>query len=144
MPDKKQNPLRTAESHGNSSAALENAVLTNTNSRTSMKYSRPSKALEKSFLSVVLAWEGKDYDNSLSFDSPGYEKRKIWTQEDHSMAMRFSVRRQIVTGMIDTIAAEKSSDRIEVATALDRDRGNTSVRDYWTHWKKNRQTNVEK
>ena len=44
------------------------------------------------------------------------------------MAMRFSIRRQIVIGMIDSIATDSSSDRKEVAIKLDRDRGDTSVR----------------
>ena len=51
-------------------------------------------------------------------------------QDDHKMAMRFSIRRQIVTGMSDSIAADSSSDRKESAIKLDRDRGATSVRDF--------------
>ena len=57
-----------------------------------VKYSRPAKALEKSFESIVRAWEIKDFDNSLKFDLPGYVKRKVKMQNDHKMAMRFSIR----------------------------------------------------
>ena len=51
--------------------------------------------------------------------------------DDQKKAMRFSIRQQIVTGMIDSIAAGSCSDRKEVAIKMERDRGATLVRGFW-------------